>query len=381
MKKGVVVKIKQNSAIIMADDCMFYEVKVFNGMYKGMEICFSDSDIIVTKIQPKVRRHINVASFILFVLCGYLFFNFYQENYAAYAYVGIDINPSIELSLNKKEQIIGVRGIDEEGKKIVSGLKINKMRSTEGVKEIIKKAIEENYLGPDSNNEITVYTIMEKNNDTVGNEIVNKIEDAVAEEVSINSIKGEIKTLVSDKNIKKKADNKGVSVVEYLSDDSKEVMNEKNNKKNEKRPSKKDDNKQKNNNKKEDKEDREDRENDDYDNDDDDEEDDDLKKDKKENNKKEKNRDSKNNKNVNIKNEDNKKYKNENDKNKDNKNIEKEENKNKKNHNKNNKIDENKNQDKYKEKIKKEKENNKNKHKNDAGKDEAKSKVKNKIDD
>lgn len=338
----------------MADDCMFYEVKAFNGMYKGMEICFSETDIIRTKIQPKRRRYINAASFILFVLCGYLFFNFYQENYAAYAYVGININPSIEISLNKKEQIIGVRGIDEEGKKIVSGLNINKMKGTEGVKEIIKKAIEENYLSQDSNNEITVYTIMEKNNDTIGNEIVNKIENAVAEEVSINSIKGEIKTLVSDKNVKKKADNKGVSVVEYLSEDSETVMAEKSNKKNEKSTSKKDENKKKNNNKKEDKEDKKDRENDgDYD---DEEDNDNLKKEKKEDNKKEKNKNSNSNKSNRIKDENNKnKYRND----KNNEKIEKEENKNKNNHNKNNKIDENKNQDKNKKKIEKEKGNNK----------------------
>lgn len=362
MKKGVVIKIKQNSAIIMADDCMFYEVKVFNGMYKGMEICFSETDIIRNRIHLKGRRHINAASFILFVLCGYLFFNFYQENYAAYAYVGIDINPSIEISLNKKEQIIGVRGIDEEGEKIVSGLNINKMKGTEGVKEIIKKAIEENYLSPVSNNEITVYTIMEKNNDTIGNEIVNRIENAVAEEVSINSIKGEIKTLVSDKNVKKKADNKGVSVVEYLSEDSEAVMAEKSNKKNEKSSSnEKDENKKKNNIKKEDKKDREN--DDDYDND---EEDDDLKKGKKEDNKKEKNKNSGSNKSSSIKDEDNKnKYEDDKDKNKDknNEKIEKEENKNKNNHNKNNKIDENKNQDKYKEKIEKEKGKNKTKKK------------------
>ncbi len=226
MKKGVVFKIKRNSAIIMANDCMFYEIKAFKGMYKGMEICFNESDIINTKIQLKSRRYINVASFILFILCGYLFFNFYQENYTAYAYVGIDINPNIELALNKKEKIIGVRGIDEEGKKIVSELNINKMNGTDGVKEIIKKAIDKNYLKPDSNNEIIVYAIMDKSNNKA-DIIANKMGNAIYEEVSCHSIKGEIKSIVADKNIKKAADKKGVSVTEYLSDDLKVMTEEK----------------------------------------------------------------------------------------------------------------------------------------------------------
>lgn len=211
----------------MADDCTFCEIKSFNGMYKGMEICFTDSDIIKSRIQPKSRKYVNAASFILLILCGYLFFSFYQENYAAYAYVGVDINPSIEISLNKKEKIIGVRGIDEEGKKIASELSINKMESTEGIKEIIKKAIDENYLNPDSTNKITVYTIMEKSDDNMGDIIVNKMENAIADEVSSHSIKGEIKTFVSDKNVKKLADSKGISVVQYLSSDLKSVMTDK----------------------------------------------------------------------------------------------------------------------------------------------------------
>lgn len=210
----------------MANDCMFYEIKAFKGMYKGMEICFNESDIINTKIQLKSRRYINVASFILFILCGYLFFNFYQENYTAYAYVGIDINPNIELALNKKEKIIGVRGIDEEGKKIVSELNINKMNGTDGVKEIIKKAIDKNYLKPDSNNEIIVYAIMDKSNNKA-DIIANKMGNAIYEEVSCHSIKGEIKSIVADKNIKKAADKKGVSVTEYLSDDLKVMTEEK----------------------------------------------------------------------------------------------------------------------------------------------------------
>ena len=211
----------------MADDCTFCEVKSFNGMYKGMEICFTDSDIIKSRIQPKNRKYVNAASFILLILCGYLFFSFYQENYAAYAYVGVDINPSIEISLNKKEKIIAVRGIDEEGKKIASELSINMMEGTEGVKKIIKKVIDEKYLNPDSTNKITVYTIMEKSNDNMGDIIVNKMENAIADEVSSHSIKGEIKTLVSDKNVKKIADNKGISVVQYLSTDLESVMTDK----------------------------------------------------------------------------------------------------------------------------------------------------------
>ena len=79
---------------------------------------------------------------------------------AAYAFVGIDINPSIEIALNRKGRIINARGLDEEGKEILEEVDVRKMDSTEGVKAIITKSIEMNYLETDNKNQITVYAVL-----------------------------------------------------------------------------------------------------------------------------------------------------------------------------------------------------------------------------
>jgi len=232
MRKGVVLKIKKDRAIIMADDCTYCEIKSFYGMYPGMEVCFNEEDMFNKRKLFSVNRYITAACFILLVFCSYLFLSFYQENMAAYAYVGIDINPSIEIALNKKGRIINARGLDEEGKEILEEINVKNMDSMEGVKAIITKSIEMNYLEAENKNQITVYAVLNNKNSGDGKELVEKVERVIKEEVVAHSIDGEIKTIVSDKKVKKEADKKGISVAKYIMENAKgNVVGKKNNNK------------------------------------------------------------------------------------------------------------------------------------------------------
>ncbi|MDD4834750.1 MAG: anti-sigma factor domain-containing protein [Lutispora sp.] len=278
MKKGVVIKINKNRATLMAEDCTFCEIKAFNGMYNGMEVCFSDMDILRKKVIYRTNKYVNAACFMLLVFCSYLFLSFYQENIAAYAYVGIDINPSIEMALNKKGKIINIRGLDQEGKELLGEIDLKKMDSVDGIKQIIAKTIDMEYLEPGDSNKITVYAVMEKENSKGGSELIQKMERAIKEEVEAHSIKGEIKTIVYDKEIKNKADKMGISVTKYISQDAKVVIAEDNKDKSLKGDKKDKKDKQDKNYKDKDKDEQEDDEEDD-----DDDDKDDKNKDKKDN--------------------------------------------------------------------------------------------------
>lgn len=243
MRKGVVIKLNQERAILMAEDCRFCEVKAFRGMYEGMEVCFKDTDILKRKVIFRENKYVNAACFMLLIFCSYLFLSFYQENIAAYAYVGIDMNPSVEIALNKKGQIIKARGLDQEGREILEEIDIRKMDSVEGVKKIIAKTIDMDFLGKEDVNEITVYAVMEREDNKGGNELIQKMEQAIKQQVVAYSIKGEIKTIVSDKKVKDKADKAGLSVAEYISEDAKAVLTDNKNNKDIKKEKGKEENK------------------------------------------------------------------------------------------------------------------------------------------
>lgn len=226
MKRGVIIKLKKNKATLMTQDCTFCEVKTFKGMYEGMEICFNDGDILKKNGALINNKSVQAACFAFIIICSYLFLSFYQENIAAYAYVGIDINPSIEIVLNKKGKIIKSRGLDADGKTLLNQIDIKKMDSMDGVKKFIEKTISMGYLNKEKGNDITVYAVMEKDNNGSGIELAQKIKSAIKEEVISHNINKNINALVFDKKSKDNADKMGISITEYIKEDVKEDVKE-----------------------------------------------------------------------------------------------------------------------------------------------------------
>ncbi len=224
MRKGIIIKLNKDRATLMTEDCLFCEVKAFHGMYKGMEICFRDIDILKRKNIFISNKYAQVACFVLIVFSSYLFLSFYQENIATYAYVGIDINSKIEMSLNKKGIITKVTGLDKDGIKLAEQLSIEQMDSVNGIKKIITKTIDMGYLNEKNSNEITVYTITDQKGNKDGDILATKLKTAIKEEISSHNIDKVVKAIVSDKETKKKADKAGVPVLKYIKKDVKPAI-------------------------------------------------------------------------------------------------------------------------------------------------------------
>ncbi|MBR0382937.1 MAG: PepSY domain-containing protein [Eubacterium sp.] len=70
---------------------------------------------------------------------------------AAYAVVGLDVNPSIELVVDSREKVIRAEGINEEGKKILSDMDLRKTDLNVACNAILGKMVKEGYLSDQSN--------------------------------------------------------------------------------------------------------------------------------------------------------------------------------------------------------------------------------------
>jgi len=62
------------------------------------------------------------------------------------ALVSVDINPSIEISINKEEQIVSVQAKNEDGIKLLNNLDLTHKQLVDGVNEIIAAAKEMGYI-------------------------------------------------------------------------------------------------------------------------------------------------------------------------------------------------------------------------------------------
>lgn len=75
----------------------------------------------------------------------------YTKPDAAFAVVGIDVNPSIELTLNKDEIVTGAKAINAEGEEILSGMNLEKTDVNTACNAILGSMLSNGYLTQTSN--------------------------------------------------------------------------------------------------------------------------------------------------------------------------------------------------------------------------------------
>ncbi|MDX8360481.1 hypothetical protein [Cytobacillus sp. IB215316] len=139
---------------------------------------------------------------------------FYTPN-KVFAYMSIDINPSIELSINNKLEVLSVTALNTEGERIIENLPDWKKQDIAFVtNSIIDESKKYGYLNEGSNLLITTVKIhQESTTKDIEKKLEEKIviisETLVKDTIHVTSVK-------SDENTRKKAEEQGISTGKYL---------------------------------------------------------------------------------------------------------------------------------------------------------------------
>jgi hypothetical protein len=146
MRKGIVMEITDHYLTLLTPDGQFLQAKKQKHPYTlGEEILFSP--ISQKKFLTRFAgiKQLSIAAAVVFIILGSMI-PFYQNN-KAYAYVSIDVNPSIELGINKQMEVVKLTAFNSDGKKIISHIgnweKESMIALTQEVLEEMKK---EGYL-------------------------------------------------------------------------------------------------------------------------------------------------------------------------------------------------------------------------------------------
>ena len=152
MKKGLIMELKRDYAIVLNDDGTMEKILIKPQMAVGQKIFYFDEDIVnITETTSLNRGKIKYSTFMksfgsiaaLFLL---VFTFFYYMNISkTVAIVSLDINPSIQIEVDNNQNIIKVIGMNDDGKNIdfsqVKGCNIN-----DGIKVIKDILVEKEYL-------------------------------------------------------------------------------------------------------------------------------------------------------------------------------------------------------------------------------------------
>lgn len=143
MKKGIVLELDEEFVTLLTPEGEFIQVKK-DGDYKiGEEI-----EAQVMK-KPIVRRRSFRYVIISFMAAAALLVAtlFHFPSNAVYAYMSIDINPSIEVAVDEQLKVLKLKAYNEEGKRIVSQLSHWKKKAFVDIaKEVIDLSMKKGYL-------------------------------------------------------------------------------------------------------------------------------------------------------------------------------------------------------------------------------------------
>ncbi|TCS79403.1 anti-sigma factor domain-containing protein [Tepidibacillus fermentans] len=215
-KSGIVMEILANGkAIVLTKDGEFLSVVPHTRVEIGEETTFTlpREKRFLSLSKRNMRWIRSIAAVFLLLLVGAPgFWNSLSEEVAAY--VSLDINPSIDLSVSQSGKVLEVKALNADGQSIIQtiGESIKKRPIDEATAMIFAEAHRQGYLQPKGEVLISVTNIGE--NQVSEQEMKNRIKQSMAKQE--NEIKDvSIITLATSTKIREEAQKNGLSTGKY----------------------------------------------------------------------------------------------------------------------------------------------------------------------
>lgn len=200
--KAVVVELNRNQAAVLSDDGCILTVK--NNSYEiGQEIQLNPPSLNLIK-----KITVFAASAAASVILGVGTWAYASP----YSYVSMDINPSIEFSINRFDRVIKVNSLNEDGKNILNALSLNSL-TNKSISEAVTKTVEQisasGYFADDKDGGIIIATSCKSTEKA--DKLAQELQETVANEVIQTGDTVEIETFRVEPEQVKEAKELGVT--------------------------------------------------------------------------------------------------------------------------------------------------------------------------
>ena len=146
--KGIVVEINEKDAVILSDEGLFTKIK--NKNYQiGQTVRIEKNKKLASKW---IVGAASMAAAL--ALCTTGAFAYYTPT----DYVSLDVNPSIEYSVNRFDRILDVKAVNDDGEAILSELDLKNKTIKNGMKETLDQLIADGYLKDDPDSGVVITT-------------------------------------------------------------------------------------------------------------------------------------------------------------------------------------------------------------------------------
>ena len=209
--KAVVLEIKEKWAAVLCEDGVIRKVK--KGNFKvGDSFDFEAENHKKVVSIGSLRRNMVGSAAALFLIVAGVAGTYSYNNVLACSYVSLDINPSIEYTLNRQDKVVAVKGLNNDGQKIADELlSVRKVTLKEALQETKQLLTKKNYLKSGSSEDVLI-DISANNSarkDTLKKEALSVFDT--------EQTKGELNLVLTESDLKehKRANSLGISTGEY----------------------------------------------------------------------------------------------------------------------------------------------------------------------
>ncbi|MBG9855843.1 anti-sigma-I factor RsgI family protein [Bacillus wiedmannii] len=149
LNKGIVMDIKKHSVVVLTPNGEFITCKrKGDSCVIGEEISFEEQEQRTSRFS--IPYFLKPASLLVACFLCVLFFFYNQPEEKVFAYVSVDINPSLEVSVTKDFRVIDLQACNDDGRHILKELKQwENKQLQEVIRTIIKQSQEDKYLTND----------------------------------------------------------------------------------------------------------------------------------------------------------------------------------------------------------------------------------------
>ena len=171
--KGIIVAKNDETSVLLLSDGTFKTVKTSEGFEVGMVLFVNDA------LRPRSYYWKKVAylaaSVVLVAFIGLGAFAWSTP----VKFIDIDINPSLELSVNYFDRIISVNALNEDGKKLIESVSVQARRYESGIELMINTAQNMGYINDEEDVLISISSSDPKRVEKAQNDIREKVSPSV----------------------------------------------------------------------------------------------------------------------------------------------------------------------------------------------------------
>jgi len=150
-RSGIILKIKGKQAIVFNDLCDYEKIKRTKDMFEGQLVEYNSPK--KTSLHTYIAIASGIAAILVITFLFYMGFLKYNEQ-RAFAYVTLDVNPSIEYTINDRNCVISIRPLNRESEKVINSLDMKGKNLNIAISATISELEKLNYIVPEKENVI-----------------------------------------------------------------------------------------------------------------------------------------------------------------------------------------------------------------------------------